>query len=32
MARPYSYAITYQVAANEIVILGIRHTARRPQP
>jgi len=32
MARPYPYAITYQVAADEVVILGIRHAARRPQP
>jgi len=32
MVRPYPYAITYQVAADEIVILGIRHSARRPQP
>ncbi|MCJ2055613.1 type II toxin-antitoxin system RelE/ParE family toxin [Methylobacterium sp. J-048] len=32
MARPSPYAITYPVAANEIVILGIRHTPRRPQP
>ncbi|MDP4005383.1 type II toxin-antitoxin system RelE/ParE family toxin [Methylobacterium sp. NEAU K] len=32
IARPYPYAITYCVAADEIVILGIRHAARQPQP
>jgi len=30
--RPYPYAITYRVATDEIVILGIRHAARQPQP
>ncbi len=30
-ARPYPYAITYRVADDEIIVLGIRHTARQPQ-
>ncbi|XYD09332.1 type II toxin-antitoxin system RelE/ParE family toxin [Methylobacterium sp. NMS12] len=30
-ARPYPYAITDRVADDEILILGIRHTARQPQ-
>jgi len=31
IALPFPYAITYTVADGEVVILGIRHTARRPQ-
>lgn len=31
IALPYPYAITYTVADGDVVILGIRHTARRPQ-
>ncbi len=27
---PYPYAITYTVLDGEVVILGIRHTGRRP--
>ena len=30
LASPYPYAITYRIDDDEIVILGIRHTARRP--
>ncbi len=32
MVLPYPYAITYRVAADEIVILGVRHAARKPRP
>ncbi|HJE25309.1 MAG TPA: type II toxin-antitoxin system RelE/ParE family toxin [Methylorubrum populi] len=32
VASPYPYAITYSVGVGEIVILGVRHTARRPSP
>nr|WP_244625728.1 type II toxin-antitoxin system RelE/ParE family toxin [Methylobacterium mesophilicum] len=31
LVRPYPYAITYRVRAGEVVILGIRHSARRSQ-
>jgi toxin ParE1/3/4 len=30
LAVPYPYAITYTVSDSEIVILGVRHTSRRP--
>ena len=30
MALPYPYAIAYRVIADEIVIRGIRHAARKP--
>lgn len=30
LASPYPYVITYRIADDEIVILGVRHTARRP--
>jgi toxin ParE1/3/4 len=30
VARPYPYLIFYEVADNEIVIHGVRHSARRP--
>lgn len=31
VARPYPYAITYRVVDDEILVLGIRHTARQPR-
>lgn len=30
VARPYPYLIFYEVADDEIVIHGVRHSARRP--
>lgn len=30
LANPYPYAVTYSVGQNEVIVLGIRHTARRP--
>lgn len=30
VARPYPYLIFYEVAGDEIVIHGVRHSARRP--
>ena len=30
VASPYPYAITYRPTDQEIVILGVRHTSRRP--
>lgn len=32
VAHPYPYAITYRPTDDEIVILGVRHTSRRPVP
>lgn len=32
LLAPYPYAITYSIGADEIVILGVRHTSRRPLP
>jgi len=32
VAYPYPYLIFYEVRADEIVILGVRHTARKPSP
>ncbi|MEL6064952.1 MULTISPECIES: type II toxin-antitoxin system RelE/ParE family toxin [unclassified Methylobacterium] len=29
VVRPYPYAITYRVRADEVVLLGFRHSARR---
>jgi plasmid stabilization system protein ParE len=31
VANPYPYVIFYRPGASEIVIHGVRHTARRPQ-
>jgi plasmid stabilization system protein ParE len=31
-AFPYPYLIFYRVAADEVVILGVRHAARDPSP
>ncbi|MBE7202120.1 MAG: type II toxin-antitoxin system RelE/ParE family toxin [Parafilimonas terrae] len=31
VALPYPYAITYTVAEDKIIVLGIRHTSPRPQ-
>lgn len=30
VASPYPYALTYRATESEIVILGVRHTSRRP--
>lgn len=30
VVRPYPYAVAYRIGIDEIVILGVRHTARRP--
>jgi plasmid stabilization system protein ParE len=30
IARPYPYLIFYEVSDDEIVIHGVRHSARRP--
>ncbi|WP_342148495.1 type II toxin-antitoxin system RelE/ParE family toxin [Methylorubrum sp. SB2] len=30
VVSPYPYAVTYRVMGDEIVVLGVRHTARRP--
>lgn len=30
LVTPYSYIIRYRMAASDVVILPIRHTARRP--
>ncbi|GJE25716.1 type II toxin-antitoxin system RelE/ParE family toxin [Methylobacterium organophilum] len=32
IVTPYPYAITYSLGADEVIILGVRHTARRPSP
>lgn len=30
LATPYPYAVFYEIAADEIIIVGVRHTARDP--
>lgn len=30
VAAPYPYAVTYRVENDAVVVLGVRHTARRP--
>lgn len=30
VASPYPYALTYRATESEIVVLGVRHTSRRP--
>ena len=32
VTSPYPHAITYTVGDGEIIVLGVRHTARRPLP
>ena len=29
---PYPYLIFYEVTAEEVVIIGVRHAAREPEP